>query len=90
MRVRVGKLRRFSVTKLSMADMTLKFTVRPRQPWSSRNGQNLPCRDTEYLAEGYDGFDALKRGEFVVDHENGQLMSAIVRKFLLGASYLCV
>ncbi len=42
----------------------------------------------EYLAEGYDGFDALKRGEFVVDHENGQLMSAIVRKFLLGASYL--
>ncbi|EPQ31763.1 uncharacterized protein PFL1_01095 [Pseudozyma flocculosa PF-1] len=42
----------------------------------------------EYLAEGYDGFEALKRGREVVDHENGQLMSAIVRRFLLGASYI--
>ncbi|KAN0061635.1 hypothetical protein ACQY0O_006561 [Thecaphora frezii] len=42
----------------------------------------------EYLAEGYDGFEALTRGKAVVDEENGQLMSAIVRRFLLGASYL--
>ncbi len=42
----------------------------------------------EYMSDGYDGYEALKEGEFIVDHENGALMSALVRKFLLGASWL--
>lgn len=42
----------------------------------------------EYLAQGNDGYSALKRGRYVIDDESGQLMSALVRKFLLGATYI--
>ncbi|WWC73295.1 uncharacterized protein I206_107262 [Kwoniella pini CBS 10737] len=42
----------------------------------------------EYMALGYDGFDALKNRKFVVDDENGQIMSSILRSFLLGSSYI--
>ncbi|SPO24663.1 related to 5`-nucleotidase precursor [Ustilago trichophora] len=85
----VGKLRRFSVTKLPGGG----YDVEVHRPALVSRGalemdKTYRVVTREYLAEGYDGFDALKRGRFVVDHENGQLMSAIVRKFLLGASYL--
>lgn len=40
----------------------------------------------DYMAEGYDGFTALKNRKFIVDDDNGQLMSSIVRSFLLGES----
>lgn len=85
----VGKLRRFSVTKLPNGG----YDVEVHRPALVSRGalemdKTYRVVTREYLAEGYDGFEALKRGEFVVDHENGQLMSAIVRKFLLGASYL--
>ncbi|SNX83415.1 related to 5`-nucleotidase precursor [Melanopsichium pennsylvanicum] len=85
----VGKLRRFSVTKHPQGG----YDVEVHRPALVSRGA-LEMHKTyrvvtrEYLTEGYDGFEALKRGTFVVDHENGQLMSAIVRKFLLGASYL--
>ncbi|GAK63314.1 metallo-dependent phosphatase [Moesziomyces antarcticus] len=85
----VGKLRRFSLTELPGGGYDLEVH---RPALVSRGALELDKTyrvvTREYLAEGYDGFDALKRGRFVVDHENGQLMSAIVRKFLLGASYL--
>ena len=42
----------------------------------------------EYLAQGNDGYLALRRGRYIIDDESGQLMSAIVRKFLLGATYI--
>ena len=38
------------------------------------------------LTERYDGFEALKGRKFIVDDENGQIMSSIIRSFLLGAS----
>ena len=38
----------------------------------------------QYMAEGYDGFDAMKNRKFIVDDENGQIMSSIIRSFLLG------
>ncbi|SPO22951.1 related to 5`-nucleotidase precursor [Ustilago trichophora] len=85
----VGKLRRFSVTKLPGGGYDVEVhrpALISRGPLEMDKTYRVVTR--EYLAEGYDGFDALKRGRFVVDHENGQLMSAIVRKFLLGASYL--
>ncbi|TKY86649.1 hypothetical protein EX895_004288 [Sporisorium graminicola] len=85
----VGKLRRFSVTKLPQGGYDVEVhrpALVSRGPLEMDKTYRVVTR--EYLAEGYDGFEALKRGEFVVDHENGQLMSAIVRKFLLGASYL--
>jgi len=40
----------------------------------------------EYLAEGHDGYDALKGNKYLIDDEAGQMMSTIVRKYLLGES----
>ena len=42
----------------------------------------------EYMAQGHDGFIALKGNKYLVDDESGQMMSSIVRKYLLGASLL--
>lgn len=39
----------------------------------------------EYMAQGHDGFEALKGQKYLVDDESGQMMSTIVRKYLLGA-----
>ena len=38
----------------------------------------------EYMAEGHDGFIPLKGSKYLVDDESGQMMSTIVRKYLLG------
>lgn len=40
----------------------------------------------DYMAQGYDGFSALKGRKFIIDDENGQIMSSIIRSFLLGRS----
>lgn len=42
----------------------------------------------EYMATGHDGFEALKDCKYVggIDDEHGQIMSSIVRKYLLGTS----
>ncbi|KAJ7445778.1 Metallo-dependent phosphatase-like protein [Mycena galericulata] len=42
----------------------------------------------QYMAEGHDGFIALKRGKHLIDDESGQLMSTIVRKYLMGSHYV--
>jgi len=42
----------------------------------------------EYMAQGYDGFEALKNRKYIVDDEEGQIMSTIIRSFLLGSSYI--
>ncbi|CAG8448731.1 2166_t:CDS:2 [Diversispora eburnea] len=43
-----------------------------------------------YLAAGYDGFKALAQPntEFLVDDENGMLMSTLIRKYFLGLYYI--
>lgn len=43
-----------------------------------------------YMASGHDGYEALKDCKYVggVDDEHGQIMSAIVRKYLLGMAPL--
>lgn len=38
----------------------------------------------EYMAQGHDGFLPLKGSKYLVDDESGQMMSTIVRKYLLG------
>ncbi len=38
----------------------------------------------EYMSLGHDGFDAMKKCKYLVDGEQGQMMSALVRKYLLG------
>ena len=43
----------------------------------------IMCR--EYMYQGGDGYDVLKGKKLVITGENGQPMSALIRKFLLGA-----
>lgn len=38
----------------------------------------------EYMVQGHDGFDALTKGKILIDHDCGQMMSSIVRKYMLG------
>ncbi|TXT08774.1 hypothetical protein VHUM_02902 [Vanrija humicola] len=42
----------------------------------------------QYMADGFDGFEALKDRKFVIDDETGQSMSNIIRSFLLGSAYI--
>ena len=53
-----------------------------------RGGRKYSIVTREYMAQGHDGFTALKDQRYLVDDESGQMMSAIVRKYLLGASAL--
>lgn len=51
-----------------------------------KGGRMYKIVTREYMAQGHDGFLPLKGNKYLVDDESGQLMSAIVRKYLLGAS----
>ncbi|KAF8754293.1 5'-nucleotidase family [Rhizoctonia solani] len=42
----------------------------------------------EYMAAGHDGYDALRGKPFLIDDENGVIMSSIVRRYLLGSQYI--
>ncbi|KAI0670630.1 Metallo-dependent phosphatase [Trametes maxima] len=42
----------------------------------------------EYMAQGHDGFLPLLGKKYLVDDESGQLMSSIVRKYLLGCRFV--
>ncbi|RXK38756.1 hypothetical protein M231_03932 [Tremella mesenterica] len=42
----------------------------------------------EYMAQGYDGFTALKNRRTLIDDESGLIISSIIRSFLLGSSYI--
>lgn len=49
-----------------------------------RGGRMYKIVTREYMAQGHDGFLPLRGNKYLVDDESGQLMSAIVRKYLLG------
>ncbi|PFH49098.1 hypothetical protein AMATHDRAFT_148390 [Amanita thiersii Skay4041] len=42
----------------------------------------------DYMAEGHDGYEALKGQTYLIDHEGGSLMSLLVRKYLLGSQFI--
>ncbi|KAF9228782.1 Metallo-dependent phosphatase [Gyrodon lividus] len=42
----------------------------------------------DYMAQGHDGYTSLLGHNYLVDEENGQLMSSLVRKYLLGSRYV--
>ncbi|RDB21014.1 Trifunctional nucleotide phosphoesterase protein YfkN [Hypsizygus marmoreus] len=42
----------------------------------------------QYMAEGHDGFLALEGKPYLITDESGQLMSLIVRKYLLGSQFV--
>ncbi|KAF9644867.1 5'-nucleotidase [Thelephora ganbajun] len=41
-----------------------------------------------YLASGHDGYDMLKGSKYLVEEEGGQIMSTVVRKYLLGSRFV--
>ena len=51
-----------------------------------KGGRMYKLVTREYMAQGHDGFAALKGSKYLVDEESGQMMSTIVRKYLLGQS----
>jgi len=56
---------------------------------SSLENTWLKGEDGNDRADGrYDGFEALKNRKFIVDDESGQIMSSIIRSFLLGSQYI--
>ncbi|KAH9946326.1 Metallo-dependent phosphatase [Epithele typhae] len=53
-----------------------------------KGGRMYKIVTREYMAQGHDGFLPLKGCKYLVDDESGQMMSAIVRKYLLGARFV--
>ncbi|EIW60617.1 Metallo-dependent phosphatase [Trametes versicolor FP-101664 SS1] len=53
-----------------------------------KGGRKYSIVTREYMAQGHDGFLPLKGAKYLVDDESGQLMSAIVRKYLLGCRFV--
>ncbi|KAG6820781.1 hypothetical protein H0H93_011546 [Arthromyces matolae] len=52
------------------------------------SGRKYKIVTREYMAQGHDGFLALKGKPYLVDDESGQLLSSIVRKYLLGSQFV--
>ena len=52
-----------------------------------KGGRKYNIVTREYMAQGHDGYLALKGNKYLVDDEQGQLMSGIVRKYLLGECF---
>jgi 5'-nucleotidase len=51
-----------------------------------KGGRMYKVVTREYLASGCDGYEMLKGNKYLIEEEGGQMMSAIVRKYLLGES----
>lgn len=49
-----------------------------------KNGRTYKIVTREYMASGHDGYTALPGHDYLIDDEHGQLMSSLVRKYLLG------
>jgi len=54
----------------------------------TRGGRLYRIVTREYMAQGHDGFVMLKGKRYLVDDESGQMMSAVVRKYLLGCRFV--
>ncbi|KAI6116926.1 Metallo-dependent phosphatase-like protein [Pisolithus croceorrhizus] len=53
-----------------------------------KTGRTYKIVTRQYMVEGHDGFMPLVGRKYLVDDENGQLMSALVRKYLLGRRFV--
>lgn len=51
-----------------------------------KGGRMYKVVTREYLASGHDGYEMLKGNKYLIEDEGGQMMSAVVRKYLLGES----
>ncbi|TCD68923.1 hypothetical protein EIP91_009474 [Steccherinum ochraceum] len=53
-----------------------------------KGGRKYRIVTREYMAAGHDGFLPLKGQKYLVDDESGQMMSTLVRKYLLGCRFI--
>ena len=53
----------------------------------TKGGRKYSIVTREYMAQGHDGYVALANQKYLIDDESGQVMSSIVRKYLLGRSF---
>ncbi|TFK25066.1 flagellar associated protein [Coprinopsis marcescibilis] len=53
-----------------------------------RGGRKYKIVTREYMADGHDGYTAMKDCPRLVDEECGSLMSSLVRKYLLGSHFV--
>ena len=51
-----------------------------------KGGRMYKVITREYLASGHDGYVVLKGNKYLIEDEGGQMMSTVVRKYLLGES----
>lgn len=65
-------------------DVSPEGTVEEEPIPRKKEGKRYKVVTRDYMAEGHDGFIALKGKPYLVDHESGSIMSIIVRKYLLG------
>ena len=49
-----------------------------------KDGKKYALVTRDYMAEGHDGYEALKECPRLIDEECGSLMSSLVRKYFLG------
>jgi 5'-nucleotidase len=47
-------------------------------------GRKYKILTRQYLAQGNDGYTAFCGHDYLIDEETGQIMSSLVRKYLLG------
>jgi len=67
------------------AGPTINVTQDPAEEVKREKGGRMYRVVTrEYLASGHDGYGMLKGNKYLIEEEGGQMMSAIVRKYLLG------
>ncbi|KAJ7093165.1 Metallo-dependent phosphatase-like protein [Mycena epipterygia] len=57
-------------------------------PIQRTNDKTYKMVTRQYMAEGHDGFVALKRGKHIIDDEAGSTFSTFVRKYLMGSHYV--
>lgn len=51
----------------------------------SRDTRKYRILTRYYMSEGFDGYEAMKeRGTYVIDDEEGQMFSTVVRQYLMG------
>lgn len=52
-----------------------------------KGGRKYKIVTREYMAQGFDGFSPLQNQRYLIDDENGQLYSSLVRKYLMGTCF---
>lgn len=64
----------------------LKTTTIPVK--NEKGGRMYNVITRQYMAQGFDGYDAFKGCKMLVDDENGRIMSDLIRHYLLGYQYI--